>query len=411
MSDRVSARKVSPVIWLIFIAVVYVAVELVSMSGLWVLRTRRGGIEYFPSGSKLLPKTDSALDDWLAGRPSPTLKADSTLGWRRVDVTAQRLRDDRLRSTYPAPGTVRIAAFGDSFTFGSDVKLHEAWSKRVEALNPSIEVLNYGIGGFGLDQAYLRYQLEGTVLNPDVVFIGYMTENIGRNVNVFRGFYATGYSGFFFSKPRFRLDGDSLRLLPNPLRNVSDYRRLRNETEQVLTELGANDFHYSGHYRASVLDFSPTVRLLKLVAARARKRRVIPIHTPDGRYDTRSEAYQLTLRIFDAFHAEVLRNGAIPIIVVFPDVDDQRRSRARAERKYAPLLAYFRSRGYQYIDLLEAFEPAESRFPLESLVVNWGHFSARGNDLAARLLVARLAADSLTSANRLGLRRINRQNR
>jgi hypothetical protein len=376
---------------LIFVGLVYAMVEVVALAGLWVVEKRRG-ISYFPWASALLPETRKSLDDFLAGRPNPMVKHDSTLGWRRVtEVTAQGVRDNVTYAREPAPDRVRIAAFGDSFTYGSGVTLDESWAKRMAALNPSVEVLNYGIGAFGLDQAYLRYQQEGADLRPHIVFIGYMSENIARNVNVFRGFYGAGYPGFFFTKPRFVLEQGRLRLLPNPLRTVADYRRLRDDPETVLAEIGRSDFHFRGGYGAGPLDFSPSVRLVKLIVARARIVGRPSILAADGRYDTRSEAYDLTLRIFDAFHAEVIRNGAIPVIVVFPDINDHHRSRGGKERRYSPMLEYFRSRDYRYIDLLEAFEPVESRYPVDSLVVDWGHFSRIGNDLAARHILGRMA--------------------
>ena len=70
---------------------------------------------------------------------------------------------------------------------------------------PQVELLNYGVPAYGLDQAYLRYLKVGAQYHPNIVFIGYMTENFERDVNVFRPFYGNGYPDWIFSKPRFRL--------------------------------------------------------------------------------------------------------------------------------------------------------------------------------------------------------------
>ena len=374
----------------IFVALLYATLEIVSFAGLQLIQRRRGA-RYFPAASQLRPATKKALDAYLSGAFQPSVVQDSTLGWRRVtEVTSQGVRDNITYTPEAPEGKKRIAAFGDSFTYGSDVALGENWSKRMAALDSSVEVLNYGVGAFGLDQAYLRYRLEGTALRPHIVFIGYLTENIGRHVNVFRGFYAPGYPGFFYTKPRFVLEGDSLRLLPNPLRTADDYRRLQADPERVLAEVGKNDFHFRSLYSTSQLDFSPTVRLVKLVVARARQATQTPILTSDGRYNTDSEAYKLTLEIFDDFHRDVIRDGATPVIVIFPDINDHRRSREGEIKRHAEMLEYFDSKGYRYIDLIEAFKPVESRYPVDSLVVQWGHFSPLGNDLAARYILRRL---------------------
>ena len=54
-----------------------------------------------------------------------------------------------------------------------------------------IEVLNLGVGGYGTDQAYLKYILTKKNLDADMVLIGYMSDNLNRNVNTFRTFYTT----------------------------------------------------------------------------------------------------------------------------------------------------------------------------------------------------------------------------
>ncbi|MBM4186377.1 MAG: hypothetical protein FJ206_03590 [Gemmatimonadetes bacterium] len=62
------------------------------------------------------------------------------------------------------------------------------------------------------------------------------------------------------------------------------------------------------------------------------------------------------------------------------------------------MLEYFRSSGYRYLDALSAFEPVESRHTVKDLTVQWGHFSALGNDLVARYLLASLTEWGLDAA-------------
>lgn len=332
---------------LAFALVVYLLLEGVAFAGLQVLRKARG-LSYFPDASTLAPRARANLDRFLAPGAKPSMIMDADLGWLRrpgPQNNAAGTRDDREYDPQPGAGILRIAAFGDSFTYGADVKLGENWAKRISALNPAMEVLNYGIGAYGFDQAYLRYLKVGQDYHPHVVFIGFMTENIARDVNVYRGFYSRDYSDWFFTKPRFRIEKGELALIPNPLRSVEDYRRLRDAEQEVLSELGRNDYHYAGHYAAGPFDFSPTVRLVKMVAARIQKSRQRPIFTNDGRYDQQSEAYEITVKIFDAFYRKVLEAGALPIIVVLPDVNDQHRSREGKPRRYAVLLDYFNAKG------------------------------------------------------------------
>ncbi len=376
-----------------FAVVLYLMVEGVSLAGLQILRKVRG-ISYFPAASTLAPEAITNLDAFIARGTGAQASMDAILGWvppPSPEKNRAGMRDNREYDPQPEPGILRISAFGDSFTYGADVELGENWAKRISAMNPAIEVLNYGVAAYGLDQSYLRYLQLGTAYHPHVVFIGYMTENLARNVNVYRGFYTNGYRSTIFSKPRFRVENGVLTLLPNPLTTVEDYRRFRNNQEEVLRELGRNDYYFVSQYAAGPLDFSPSLRLGKLVAARFRKASQIPVFTNDGRYEQRSEAYEVTLRIFDAFYRKVLENGALPIIVVLPDTNDQQRSRDGETRRYAPLLDYFRARGYRYIDALGAIEPVQQRYTMRDLSIKkWGHYSTLGNDIVARYILKSL---------------------
>ena len=380
-----------------FALVVYLLVEGVAFAGLHVLRKARG-LSYFPAASTLPRAARQNLDRFLTPGSKPAMIMDADLGWLHrpgPQNNAAGMRDDREYDPQAGAGILRIAAFGDSFTYGADVALGENWAKRISALNPEIEVLNYGIGAYGLDQAYLRYLKVGTDYHPHVVFIGFMTENIARDVNVYRGFYTSYYPDWFYTKPRFRIERGELALIPNPLRSVEDYRRLRDAEETVLREVGGNDYHYVGNYRAGPLDFSPTVRLVKMVAARIQKKRQSPIFTPDGRYDQRSEAYAITVGIFDAFYRKVLESGALPIIVVLPDLNDQHRSREGKPRRYAALLENFNAKGYRYIDAMQALEPVQQRYAISDLSVKWGHYSKLGNDIVARHILQTLGSWNL----------------
>ena len=93
-------------------------------------------------------------------------------------------------STAPSPrrGLCVSLLFGDSFVYGNEVSDDDAWCAVLEASSDALEVLNYGVGGYGLDQAFLRFQREGMALHPDVVLIGFTPDDLGRVVNVYRRF-------------------------------------------------------------------------------------------------------------------------------------------------------------------------------------------------------------------------------
>src|SRR5439155_12092273 len=110
---------------------------------------------------------------------------------RQIRVVLFQLTSYSGRSGIPAATTasvVRIAAFGDSFTHCDGVANSFTWEYLLERLNPALEVLNFGVGGYGTDQALLRYELEGMAFHPHIAILGFLPENIHRVVSVFRSF-------------------------------------------------------------------------------------------------------------------------------------------------------------------------------------------------------------------------------
>ena len=156
-----------------------------------------------PRGVVYLPPEAEGFDAYLARR-------DPLLGWPPPAARGGPIHDEHgaRRAPDEAPGPPCMAVFGDSFTFGDEVAPDETYA---HALGERLRcrVANYGVGGYGTDQAYLRYR-ERFEEPADVVLLAHYSENIIRNVNRYRGFLTGGGFGW---KPRFRLDdGSSLEL-------------------------------------------------------------------------------------------------------------------------------------------------------------------------------------------------------
>jgi len=379
---------------------IYLVLEGLCFGCLWLLARTRN-IRYDPRPTVLSAEQRSILTEFLK-RSSPT-GIDDTLGWINPPshTNSVGIRDDHEYATVPQPGTLRISAFGDSFTYGGDVSLGANWTKQITAIDPSIEVLNYGVGGYGLDQAYLRYLKIGTDYHPNIVLIGYMSQNVDRQVNVLPAFYTNMFHNLVFTKPRFRVEDDQLVLLPNPLSTFSDYENFLKNDATVLPELGKNDYWYQINYSRGPLDFLPSVRLGKVFFGQVNQRVINPIFNLDGQYNTKSEAYRITVKILDAFYQKALDNGALPIILVFPDRNDQTRSRQGEIRRYAALLEHFQSKGYRHIDILNALDSYNSRYSVADLTVAWGHYSPIGNTIIANYILAQLKSLDLVDPSKV----------
>ena len=314
------------------------------------------------------------------------------LGWTTVpygrnglyQANSQGVRGSREYAISPSQDILRIAAFGDSFVHGDDVPNADAWSIVMERTRTDIELMNFGVGGHGPDQAYLRYKKDGRVFSPQVVLLGYQTENINRVVNVFRPFYSPK-TGHPLAKPFFRLIGGELQHAENPLGSVAQYQRLLDEPATILGTMAADDFHYAFRYKQGPLDWSPMVRLAKALVFELKSRYMNPLFR-NGRYRTSSAAFPLLVAIINAFHCDVLADGALPVVVLFPDRSDIARLTTSDSLQYEPLKQHLLATGYPVIDLADAFRPSVQSSELDDLVL--AHYTASGNSVVAEYLLA-----------------------
>lgn len=362
-------------------------IEGVARLGLYVLAAR--GIHYEPITDTLPTEHRRVLERVLAGS-THYLDYDSTLGWTirpggreppLYRANAEGIRADHEYAPEPPPGVLRVAAFGDSFTHGDDVANSEAWTARLE--RAGMEVLNFGVAGYGLDQALLRYRREARHHHPHVVLIGYMADDIERAVSVYRPFYHPT-SRAPLTKPRFRLVHDSLELVPNPMSSEREYRALLDSPATVLPRLGDADYYYHTMEHAGPLDALGTVRLGKLAWRMVRQS---DGPEPNGTYNPRSEAFAVTVATMSEFVREVRADGATPVILLFPQAWDLGQYRRTHTRSYDPLRVALDRAGLPYLDVIEAFEGCRDR-PVAALVPY--HYSALANDRVAAYLAARL---------------------
>ena len=385
-----------------FVLLVYVIIELVSYMGLTYLNYKYGMT--YRAADSISDKHRGILSRLLEGE-SNYIEFDPTLGWtnkangekksacssRTMKSNSSGIRSDREYDLVPPADVIRIAAFGDSFTHCEDVENNETWEANMESLNKGLEVLNFGVAGYGLDQAYLRYLKDGLKYKPDIVLIGFMTEDILRHPNNFRPF-VNRTTHLPLSKPRYLIKDDGLVLMPNPISKLEDYRILLDNTPAFLNNLGANDYYYSNSYKSSPFDVSPTVRLIKLAAAEIKKFIVTYTNSGNGYNNQKSESYIITLRIFDAFYNEAIKNNSIPIILIFPSHDDIFRYKNYNTKIYSPLLTYFDSTGYKYIDLTDVLSENEEDKAWND---KCGHYSPYENRVAAEYILDYLRKNSM----------------
>jgi hypothetical protein len=110
----------------------------------------------------------------------------------------------------------RVALIGDSNAFSFEVPFEESWGHHLQQiLGEDVQVLNFGVDGYGIDQIYLRYLRDVRPWNPSVVLVGFIGHDLKRTLAVYP-FVSFDWPGYFV-KPRFGLVSGQLKLLNVPL--------------------------------------------------------------------------------------------------------------------------------------------------------------------------------------------------
>lgn len=105
-----------------------------------------------------------------------------------IAINSFGMRDKEYSLKKPA-NTLRIAVLGDSFTEGRQVDLEETFPRMMESdlascssLNDQkVEVLNFGVSGFGTTQELLQLKDRVWQFEPDIVLLAFTTGNDVRN--------------------------------------------------------------------------------------------------------------------------------------------------------------------------------------------------------------------------------------
>lgn len=77
-------------------------------------------------------------------------------------------------------GKHRIVCSGDSFTLGYGVDNDHTWCHLLTTLDPRLETLNMGQGGYGVDQAYLWYKRDASTFEYQIHLMAFITADFLR---------------------------------------------------------------------------------------------------------------------------------------------------------------------------------------------------------------------------------------
>lgn len=315
---------------------------------------------------------------------------DPVLGWPNRAGFGQGEYDcsgSRLVPKFPDPAHPScVALFGDSFTWGDEVTPEHAYGNVLSGLM-GCRVANYGVGGYGTDQAYLRYE---RVINDKapIVILGHYSDNIIRNINQERGFLTNQAIGL---KPRFILEANELKLVPLPTLTEVEHISLRSNAQELLP---FDYFAPDGPSGIRTLKFPFTLSVLGTIQHYRLMARLKGHPSYAQFYDPAhpSHALQVTEAIIKSFVSEAQRRNQKPMVLLIPDEKDLRWLRDHGTLPYAELVNRLRNAGIIVPDIAgELGKYLGSRDPCELYTrCGGGHFSQEGYKRLAEIVFDKL---------------------
>ena len=277
-------------------------------------------------------------------------RLNPALGWdaSRLGKDYYDTSGSRPVPAFPDPNRYPacVSLYGDSFVEGIGVDSEHAWSNILSILlNSRCE--NYGVAGYGTDQAYLKYKSSQSD-RAKLVILGFLTENIQRNVNQFRNLLSP--TSQCFTKPRFLLHPQGqLSLVPIPAISKEEYHRLAENPERVFSH---DYFMPGGPAGFQKAEFPYLWRIFQTSGILLR-RAVWGIQPYQELYRPGhpSQALELTVAIIEAFAQTARERGQQHLVLIIPTVADVGWYLRHQKWVYQPLLSLLTERHIEYLDV------------------------------------------------------------
>ena len=277
-----------------------------------------------PSWDSLIQRSRDVIGDVAPwdGWDSSYFVFDARLGWT---VGSNRQSADGLYFSSvegirsPGPNIrlaeeswpYRVAIIGDSNAFSSEVSFEESWGHQLQQLLGSeVQVLNFGVDGFGLDQICLRYERDVRPWAVDVVVVGFVGHDLRRTMAVYP-FVSFGWPGYLV-KPRFTLEDQGLRIVNVPLLDPDTILGTSSVHDLPFVEYDLGYGTADWRWRAAGLPLM--VRFLTT--------RFPQWPSVDSRFSSETTR-DLNVRILDRLVGAIEEDGSTPVVVLLSEARDQ----------------------------------------------------------------------------------------
>jgi hypothetical protein len=312
---------------------------------------------------------------------------------------------DRDHALHKPQDVYRIAVLGDSYSEAMQVDRDQAfWAllpSRLEACGfasgKRIEVLNFGVSGYGTAQQYVMLESTAMRYSPDLVLLQFTNGNDVKD----NSFALTDDK----ARPFFMLEPSGALRVDASFAAARSFRRSASLPVQAMRELSD---------RSRVLQLVRSARALSFMPKAHANRDGVeqglePWVLAPPRDKLWEEAWQITEGAIGRIHDYATRNGARFIVMTVPyaiQVHPDREARQSLEAKLAVedlfypdrrIFGLAKRRGFEAVTVAPELQPLAEHtgtyyHGFEQVGMGRGHWNATGHAAAAELVARRLCA-------------------
>jgi len=299
-----------------------------------------------------------------------------------------------------------ISCYGDSFTFCRQVNDNQTWEHFLSK-NLNQNVVNFGVGNYGIDQSLMRMKREFPKNQTKIVILGVVPDTISRILSCWKHYYE--YGNTFAFKPRFKIQNDELILIKNFIDEKEKFSVYKN----YLKDIQENDYFYTQKFKKEIISFPYSVTVLKnprrnfglifwvtkkLFSKKFGKELKIHDWKPmqiimkiNLKWRIRLFHEKNATRLFHKIISEYIefakQEDFIPIFTLLPQKDDLLSIR-KSGNFMKDFLDYIKNiPGLYYVDIIEEFLKNEHLDNMYSDNNDYGgHFSKEGNEEISKII-------------------------
>ena len=279
-------------------------------------------------------------------------------------TNGQRFRNNHEISPQIPINKVRIICSGDSFTLGYGVDNDHTWCHQLVSINPKLETVNMGQGGYGIDQAYLWYKRDGSKLKHDIHIFAFVTSDFDR-------MQTDNFVGY--GKPILELKDNVLVIHNVPVPKPPVFKIYLNRLMQ---------------YRMAFLELS-SVKIFQ---------RLLFKNSDVSDIKNKNKTKEVAMKIFQDLDKLNKNNNSILLLVYLPVKSDYSKFDSEPWRQFLHNQA--ERQNIFFIDLIDEFRklPIQNIGPMfisqmnESYMGAAGHYTDKGNSYIAKVLYDKLCS-------------------